>query len=84
MEVVPTSLNRGEELVAGSTGEVGGVEGKGEGESGGGEVVVEAENERRSTHDGVDVCLKLRSPAKITFDMNASTPDNKVKNCNIL
>ena len=41
--VEPTSLNGGEGLIAGSTGEVGGVEGEG----GGGEVVVEAgENEQ--------------------------------------
>ena len=58
----PTSLNGGEGLVAKSMGEVRGTEGESEGEGGGGEVVVEEENERTSTSDGVDVCLKLRSP----------------------
>ena len=29
--------------------------------------------------DGVDGCLKLRSPAKIAFDMNACQPDNRIK-----
>jgi hypothetical protein len=84
MEVEPTSLNGGEGLATGWSGDLRGVEGEGKGGSGGGEVEVEAQNERRSTRDGVDVCLKLRCPAKITFDMNASTPDNKIKNCNIL
>jgi hypothetical protein len=79
IEVEPTSLNGGEGLVTGWTGEVQGVQGEGEG-SGRKEVVVE-ENERTSTHDGVDVCLKLRSSAKITFDMNACQPDNKIKSC---
>jgi hypothetical protein len=50
--VEPTSLNRGEGLVAGFAGEIGGVEGQGEGQ---GEVVVEKwwwrneRNERKST-----------------------------------
>jgi len=77
----PTSLNGGEGLVAESTGEVRGVEGEDEGEGGGGEVVVEEENERTSTRDGVDVCLKLRSSSKITFDINACKLDNEIKNC---
>jgi hypothetical protein len=34
--------------------------------------------------DAVDVELKLRSPLKIAFDMNARSPDNKVKICIIL
>jgi hypothetical protein len=34
--------------------------------------------------DVVDGGLKLRSPTKITFDMNAYQSDNKVKNCIIL
>jgi len=58
----PTSLNGGERLVSESRDEVEGVEGEDEGEGGGGEVVMEEENERTSTRDGVDVCLKLRSP----------------------
>jgi hypothetical protein len=42
----PTSLNRGEGLVAGLIGVVGGIEGKGEGEDGGGG---RSKNERTST-----------------------------------
>ena len=49
----PTSLNRGEGLVSGWQGDVRGVAGKGEGETGGGEAVVEEENERRSTMMGL-------------------------------
>jgi hypothetical protein len=49
----PTSLNRGEGLVAGLTGEVGGVEGEGEGEGGGEVVVEEGENEQISTVMGL-------------------------------
>ena len=49
MEVEPTSLNRGEGLATGWSGDVGGTEGEGEGESGGGEVVVDEENEQTST-----------------------------------
>jgi len=44
----PTSLNGGKGLVAGSTGEVGGVEGEGEG--GGGEVVVVEKGARTNEH----------------------------------
>jgi hypothetical protein len=53
MEVEPTSLKRGEGLVARLTGEIGAVDGEGEGEAGGGEVVVEEKNERRSTVMGL-------------------------------
>jgi len=53
----PTSLNRGEGLVAGLTGEVDG-DGEGEGEGGGGGRREQPEINR----DAVDVCLKLRSP----------------------
>ena len=49
MDVKPTSLNRGEGLMAGCSGDVGGIEGESESESGGGEVVVDKENEQRST-----------------------------------
>ena len=46
----PTSLNRGERLVTGMMGEVGGVEGEGKGEVSGWEVVVaEGENDQKST-----------------------------------
>ena len=60
--IEPTSLNRGEGLIAELTGEAGGVEGEGEGE-----VVVERwwwRNERTNeiNHDVVDGCFKLRSP----------------------
>ena len=34
--------------------------------------------------DAVDVSLKLRSPPKITFDMNARQVNKKIKNCIIL
>jgi len=60
-------------------GEVGGIEGKDEGKDGGGKEEVLEEIERTSTRDGVDVCFKLRYSAKITFDMNASPPDNEIK-----
>ena len=47
MEIEPTSLNRGEGLAVRWSGDVGGVQGKSEGDGGGGEVVVEeGENER--------------------------------------
>ena len=45
MVVEPTSLQRGEGLVAGFAGEVRVVAGEGEGETGGREVVEEEENE---------------------------------------
>jgi len=48
--IEPTSLNRGEGLVAGLTRDAGGGEGKDEGEDDGGEVMVEeGENTRIST-----------------------------------
>jgi len=48
--IEPTSLNRGEGLVAGLTRDAGGREGKDEGEDDGGEVMVEeGENARIST-----------------------------------
>ena len=47
MEIKPTSLNRGEGLAVGWSGDVGGVQGESEGDGGGGEVVVEeGENEQ--------------------------------------
>ena len=49
----PTSLNRGEGLVSGWQGDVRNVAGKGKGETGGGEAVVEEENKRRSTMMGL-------------------------------
>jgi hypothetical protein len=49
MDVEPTSLDRGEGLTAGCSGDVGGTEGESESESGGGEVVVDKENKQRST-----------------------------------
>jgi GTPase involved in cell partitioning and DNA repair len=58
----PTSLNGGEGLVSELRDEVKGVEGEDKGEGGGGEVVMEEENERTSTRDGVDVCFKLCLP----------------------
>jgi hypothetical protein len=54
----PTSLNGGEGLVAGSTGDFGGIEGEG----GGGEVVVEEGESEQNQCDVVDGDLKLRSP----------------------
>jgi hypothetical protein len=55
----PTSLNRGEGLVAGLIGAVGGMEGEGEGEDGSGG---RSENELHINCDAVDVKFKLRSP----------------------
>ena len=51
--VEPTSLQRGEGLVAGFAGEVRVIAGEGEGETGGREVVEEEENERKSTVMGL-------------------------------
>jgi hypothetical protein len=56
----PTSLNGGEGLVTRLTRDVGGTKS----ESGGGEVVVDEENKRRSTVITVDVHFKLRSSHK--------------------
>ena len=44
--IEPTSLNRGEGLVSGLVGEVGGVEDEGEGEM---DIIEEGENEQKST-----------------------------------
>jgi hypothetical protein len=70
-----TSLSRGEGLARRrSTVEVGGREGEGEG-------CGWRRKERTSeiNRDAVDVKLKLRSPTKIEFDMNAYESDSKIK-----
>jgi hypothetical protein len=48
----------------------------GEGEGGGGGMGGGRTNLNR---DGVDLSFKLRSPSKITFDMNAGYLDKKIK-----
>jgi hypothetical protein len=50
--------------------------GGGEGGCGGGG---RGEDERTLTVMQVDVILKLRSPSKITFDMNVGQLDNEIK-----
>ena len=66
-EFEPTSLNRWEGLVDGQLGviesEIGG-EGEGGGRGMGG-------RRTKLNRDGVDLRLKLRSPSKIAFDINA-------------
>jgi hypothetical protein len=84
MEVEPTSLNRGEGLAAGWSGEVGGVEGKRKGESGSGEVVVEEENEQRSTVMWLMCVSNSAHPTKIAVDIDTCGSDNKIKTCIIL
>jgi hypothetical protein len=69
VSIEPTSLERGEGLVGGSTCDVGSGEGEGEGGGGEGGGRGRGENERNINCDGVDVEFKLRSLAMITFDI---------------
>jgi len=79
-ELEPTSLKRGEGLISGLRPELEGEVG-GEGEGGGSGMGRRCANLNR---DGVDLSFKLRSPSKITFDMNARYLDKKIKSCIIL
>ena len=84
--VEPTSLNRGEGLMAGLFGVV---EGPGQwgrggvlrGKGGGGWMRA---NEQRSTVMQLMWASNSDRPPKIMFDMNARQVDNKIKNCIIL
>jgi len=79
-QVGPTSLKRGEGPFVNSScvveSEVGSEE-----EGGGGGMSGGWTNINR---DGVDVPLKLRSPSKIAFDINAQLHNKKIKNSIIL
>ena len=79
MEVKPTSLNRGEGLATGWSGDVGGTKGEGEGESGGGEVVVDEENEQTSTVMRLMCVSNSACPTKIAVDIDACGSDNTIK-----
>ena len=68
-----TSLNRGERLTAGWSGNVGGVKG----ESGGREVVVEAER-AKINHDGLICNQNSARPIKIAVDIDACGSDIKL------
>ena len=81
MEVEPTSLNRGEGLATGWSGDVGGTKGEGEGESGGGEVVVDKENEQISTVMRLMCVSNSARPTKIAADIDACGSDNTIKIC---
>jgi hypothetical protein len=85
--VEPTSLNRGEGLVAGLS--VCGCERSGvvRGKVWGRWWRRKEKEERTSqtsTVMGLMLRLKLRSPSKIAFDMGAGEVDNKIKTCIIL
>ena len=74
------SLNRGEVLISGLLAVV-----AGELWWGGQRWWWKDERDRaKINHDGSDGGLKLRSPLKITFDMNACASDSKIKTCIIL
>ena len=74
--VEPTSLNRGEGLVVGFLCVVEREGGVFRREDGGGGM---REDEPNVNGDAVDVRFKLRSPSKITFDVNAEYFDKEIK-----
>ena len=84
IEVEPTSLNRRGGARSRWLGDVEGLEGEGEGESSGGEVVVDKENEQRSTVMRLMFVSNSACPTKIAVDIDGCGSNNKIKSCIIL
>ena len=84
IKVKPTSLNGRGGARSRWSGDIEGLEGKGEGESSGGEVVVDKENEQRSTVMRLIFISNSAHPTKIVVDIDGCGSNNKIKSCIIL